>query len=86
MTLLDLGVYLLHPGTETYRAVNAALELGYRLVDSASFYRNEKDVGRAVRDSGAPREEVFITTRLWNDDHGYDTALGLLTLPLSSRA
>jgi diketogulonate reductase-like aldo/keto reductase len=75
MPLLGLGVYLTRPGKETYDAVKAALEIGYRLVDTASFYGNEEDVGRAVRDSAVPREEVFITTKLWNDDHGYDSAL-----------
>jgi diketogulonate reductase-like aldo/keto reductase len=75
MPLLGLGVYLMRPGTETYQAVKAALKIGYRLIDTASFYRNEEDVGRAVRDSTVPREAVFITTKLWNDDHGYDTAL-----------
>lgn len=75
MPLLGLGVYLTHPGQETYQAVRTALEDGYRLIDTASFYRNEEDVGRAIRDSGIPREEVFITTKLWNDDHGYDSAL-----------
>jgi len=75
MPLLGLGVYLMRPGMETYHAVKTALEIGYRLVDTASFYRNEEDVGRAVRDSAVPREAVFITTKLWNDDHGYDTAL-----------
>jgi methylglyoxal/glyoxal reductase len=44
-------------------------------VDTARFYRNEDDVGKAVRDSAVPREEVFITTKLWNDDHGYDSVL-----------
>jgi diketogulonate reductase-like aldo/keto reductase len=75
MPLLGLGVYLMRPGKETYQAVKAALEVGYRLVDTASLYGNEEDVGRAVRDSSIPREEVFITTKLWNDDHGYDSAL-----------
>jgi len=75
MPLLGLGVYLMRPGRETYEAVKAALEVGCRLVDTASFYRNEEDVGRAVRDSAIPREEVFITTKLWNDDHGYDATL-----------
>jgi diketogulonate reductase-like aldo/keto reductase len=75
MPLLGLGVYLMRPGAETYEAVKAALEAGYRLVDTASFYGNEEDVGRAVRDSAIPREKVFITTKLWNSDHGYDTAL-----------
>ena len=75
MPLLGLGVYLMRSGRETYEAVRAALETGYRLVDTAAVYRNEVDSGRAVRDSGIPREEVFITTKLWNDDHGYDAAM-----------
>ncbi len=75
MPLLGLGVYLMRPGQETYEAVRAALETGYRLIDTASLYGNEEDVGRAVKDSAVPREEVFITTKLWNGDHGYDSAL-----------
>jgi len=75
MPRLGLGVYLMRPGKVTYQAVKAALEAGYRLVDTASMYRNEDDVGRAIRDSAIPLEEVFITTKLWNDDHGYDSAL-----------
>jgi diketogulonate reductase-like aldo/keto reductase len=75
MPLLGLGVYLLPPGAATYEAVRSALEFGYRLIDTASFYRNEEDVGRAVRDSGVRREDVFITTKLWNEDHGYDSAM-----------
>lgn len=75
MPLLGLGVYLMRPGQEAYQAVRAALEIGYRLIDTASFYRNEEDVGRAVKDSAVPRKEIFITTKLWNDDHGYDAAL-----------
>jgi methylglyoxal/glyoxal reductase len=73
--LLGLGVYLMRPGRETYEAVKTALETGYRLVDTARIYKNEEDVGGAVRDSGLRREEVFITTKLWNDDHGYDAAM-----------
>jgi diketogulonate reductase-like aldo/keto reductase len=49
--------------------------VGYRHVDTASLYGNEEDVGRGVRGSGMPREEVFVTTKLWNSDHGYDSAL-----------
>jgi diketogulonate reductase-like aldo/keto reductase len=76
LPLLGLGVYLMRPGRETYEAVKTALETGYRLVDTAGIYRNEEDVGKAVRDSGIRREDIFITTKLWNDDHGYDRALG----------
>lgn len=75
MPMLGLGVYLARPGKETYHAVRTALDIGYRLVDTAAFYRNEEDVGRAVRDSKIRREKVFITTKLWNDDHGYDLAM-----------
>ena len=75
MPVLGLGVYLMRPGSETYQAVRTALDAGYRLVDTARFYRNEEDVGRAVRDSGLRREDVFLTTKLWNDDHGYTSAL-----------
>jgi len=70
-----LGVYLSDPGEETYKALRWAFEAGYRHVDTAAFYKNEKDVGLAIKDSGIPRQEIFVTTKLWNDDHGYDKAL-----------
>jgi diketogulonate reductase-like aldo/keto reductase len=73
--ILGLGVYQSRPGQETYDAVRAALEAGYRHVDTARVYGNERDVGRAVRDSGIPREQVFVTTKLWNADHGFEQAL-----------
>ena len=75
MPQLGLGVYQSRPGRETRRAVVAALEAGYRLIDTAAMYQNEADVGAAIRDSGVPREEVFVTSKLWNDDHGYEQAL-----------
>lgn len=75
MPLFGLGVYQMRPGKETYQAVKTALETDYRLIDTASFYRNEEDVGRAVLKSGIPRSEIFITTKLWNDEQGYDSAL-----------
>ncbi len=61
--LLGLGVWQMRNGPETENAVRWALELGYRHVDTAQLYRNEESVGRALRDSGVPREEVFITTK-----------------------
>ncbi len=73
--ILGLGVYQSRPGKETYDAVRAALALGYRHVDTARVYGNERDVGAAVRDSGIPRDQVFVTTKLWNADHGYDATL-----------
>lgn len=61
-------------GSECYRAVRYALEIGYRHVDTATMYRNEGEVGRAVRDSGIPRREVFLTTKLPPDDAGRERA------------
>ncbi|ACG73078.1 2,5-didehydrogluconate reductase [Anaeromyxobacter sp. K] len=75
MPILGLGVWQSPPGDETRNAVLAALRLGYRLVDTARAYRNEEDVGAAIRESGVPRDEVFVTTKLWNSDHGYDSTL-----------
>lgn len=72
---VGLGVYQAARGEETRRAVREALALGYRHVDTARAYGNERDVGEALRESGLPRDEVFITTKLWNDDQGYDAAL-----------
>ncbi|TLZ56706.1 MAG: aldo/keto reductase [Methanobacteriota archaeon] len=75
MPIFGLGVWQIPAGAPTQRAVKAALQVGYRLIDTAKFYGNEADVGIAVRGSGLPRDEVFITTKVWNDDHGYETAL-----------
>jgi diketogulonate reductase-like aldo/keto reductase len=72
---VGLGVYQAPAGDTTRAAVTAALQAGYRHVDTAHIYRNEADVGAAIRDSGIPREQVFVTTKLWNDDHGHDRAL-----------
>ena len=71
---LGLGVFQSPPGEATEGAVRAALRLGYRLIDTASMYGNEADVGRAVRASGIPREEIVVTTKLWHSDHGYGPA------------
>lgn len=76
MPRFGLGVYQVRAGGAARRAVTWALEAGYRLIDTAALYGNEADVGAAIRDSGVPRDEVFVTTKLWNDDHGYDRALG----------
>lgn len=75
MPVLGLGVYQSRPGRTTYDAVIAALDCGYRLIDTAALYGNERDVGDAVRASGIPRDDVFITTKLWNGDHGYESAI-----------
>jgi 2,5-diketo-D-gluconate reductase A len=70
---LGFGVFLVDPN-EAQRIVEDALEVGYRHIDTAAIYKNEEGVGRAIAASGIPREELFVTTKLWNDDQGTDTA------------
>jgi diketogulonate reductase-like aldo/keto reductase len=72
---LGLGVYQLPPGETTLRAVKYSLKIGYRHIDTAWLYGNEGDVGRAVAESGISRGEVFITTKVWNSDQGYNSTL-----------
>ena len=73
--LLGLGVYQAGAGAETRDAVLHAFARGYRHVDTASLYGNEREVGEAVRASGLPRADLFITTKLWNSDQGYERTL-----------
>jgi diketogulonate reductase-like aldo/keto reductase len=77
---LGFGTWQLREGEEAYSAVQAALAAGYRHIDTASIYGNEQSVGRAVKDSGIPRGDIFITTKLWNNDH--DDISGALTASL----
>lgn len=72
---VGLGVWQSPRGEVTRSAVKAALRLGYGHVDTARIYGNETEVGEAVRASGLPRADVFVTTKLWNNDQGYDSAL-----------
>jgi diketogulonate reductase-like aldo/keto reductase len=72
---LGLGVYQTAIGETTLRAVRHALKIGYRHIDTAWLYGNEADVGRAVRESELRREEIFITTKVWDTDQGYDSTL-----------
>ena len=74
MPLLGLGVYDMHRG-EAEQAVLDALEIGYRLVDTAAMYHNEYEIGQAINSSGVPRSEVFLTTKLNNTDHGFERVL-----------
>jgi 2,5-diketo-D-gluconate reductase A len=74
MPQLGFGVWRIS-GDETEQVVGQALDVGYRSIDTAAMYGNEDGVGRAVRASGLPREDVFVTSKLWNDSHGYDAAL-----------
>jgi diketogulonate reductase-like aldo/keto reductase len=75
MPQLGLGVWQAKDGKEVQTAVQVALEAGYRLIDTASIYGNEAGVGQAVAASAVPREELFITTKVWNSDQGYDQTL-----------
>lgn len=72
MPLLGFGVYQIPDAAECERSVLDAIEAGYRLIDTAAAYQNEAAVGNAIRKSGVPREEFFITTKLWVQDTGYD--------------
>ncbi|WP_202868829.1 aldo/keto reductase [Kribbella antibiotica] len=74
MPALGLGVFQTPP-EETRTAVTAALGVGYRHVDTAAAYGNEREVGQAIRESGIPRDELFIETKVWISDYGYDQTL-----------
>jgi diketogulonate reductase-like aldo/keto reductase len=74
MPQLGFGVFQV-PDEETTAAVAEALRAGYRSIDTAKVYGNEEGVARAIHESGIPREDLFVTTKLWNDDHGYDATM-----------
>ena len=73
MPYLGLGVFNADEGHETIQAIHWALEAGYRHIDTASLYGNEKSVGEAIKTCGIPREEIFVTTKIWNTDQGYQS-------------
>lgn len=75
MPRLGLGVYKMTEPDIAIQAMTAALDYGYRHIDTASLYANEKEVGEAVRASNVPRKDIFITTKVWNTDQGYDQTL-----------
>jgi diketogulonate reductase-like aldo/keto reductase len=75
MPMLGFGTFLSPAGKETQDAVLWALEAGYRHIDTAMIYKNEEDVGAAVAQSKISREDIFIVTKVWNDDHGYEKTL-----------
>jgi methylglyoxal/glyoxal reductase len=72
---LGLGTYRSEAGPDVEGEIRYGLSIGYRTIDTASLYGNENSVGRMVRESGLDRDDVFITTKLWNTDQGYDSAL-----------
>ena len=71
---LGFGVFRV-PDEETARAVHTAIDCGYRSIDTAALYGNEAGVGRAIAECGLPRDELFVTTKLWNDEQGYDSTI-----------
>ena len=88
MPWLGLGVFQSQEGEEVEQAIAWAFKHGYRSIDTATIYRNEAGVGRALKQSGLPREEIFLTTKVWNSDQGFEstlaafeTSLGLLDTP-----
>ncbi|MEK3736332.1 2,5-diketo-D-gluconic acid reductase [Paenibacillus odorifer] len=72
MPILGFGVYQMNDASECEQSVYEAIMAGYRLIDTAAAYQNEEAVGRAIKRSGVPREEIFITTKLWIQDAGYE--------------
>ncbi|KAF9279283.1 hypothetical protein BGZ68_008029 [Mortierella alpina] len=82
MPALGFGVYAMEAGEETENAVLWALEAGYRHIDTATIYNNEESVGSAIRKSGIPRDEIFVTTKLTEDDQGYESAIAACELSL----
>ena len=75
MPWLGLGVFLSQEGAEVENAVKIALANGYRHIDTAAIYKNERGVGKAIIESGVPRNEIFLTSKVWNTDQGYQSAL-----------
>lgn len=75
MPWLGLGVYKTKEGDEVIQSVKSAIAAGYRSIDTAAIYGNEEGVGQAIRECGVPREELFITTKVWNEDQGYESTL-----------
>ena len=75
MPYFGLGVYQSEDGSEVINAVKAALNHGYRHIDTASIYENEEGVGTGIRESNVDRKDVFLTSKVWNTDQGYDATL-----------
>lgn len=81
---VGLGVFLAKTGKETYNAVFNSLKIGYRHIDTAIMYGNEADVGKAIKASGLPRDQVFVTSKLFDVDWGYDAATSAINKSLRS--
>ncbi|CAI6303172.1 MULTISPECIES: glyoxal/methylglyoxal reductase [Bacillus] len=75
MPWFGLGVFKVENGNEATESVKAAIKNGYRSIDTAAIYKNEEGVGIGIKESGVAREELFITSKVWNEDQGYETTL-----------
>lgn len=75
MPVLGFGTFKVEDGKQTVDAVRTALEVGYRHIDAAAIYNNEESVGQGIKESGVPREEIFLTSKVWNSDQGYESTL-----------
>lgn len=75
MPWFGLGVFKVKEGSEVVESVKAAIKNGYKSIDTAAVYKNEEGVGQALKEAGVPREELFITTKVWNSDQGYESTL-----------
>ncbi|WP_404802062.1 aldo/keto reductase [Bacillus tianshenii] len=75
MPWFGLGVFKVEEGQEVESSVKMAIQAGYRSIDTAAIYKNEDGVGKAIKEAGVPREELFITTKVWNADQGYESTL-----------
>ena len=79
---VGFGTWQAENGEQAYHAVKAALDVGYRHIDTAAAYGNEESIGKAIRDSGVPRADIFITSKLWNQHHGYEATLAAFDLTM----
>ncbi|THE09428.1 aldo/keto reductase [Bacillus timonensis] len=82
MPCVGFGVFKVKDGEEVVNSVKTALENGYRSIDTAAIYGNEEGVGRAIAESNVPREELFITTKVWNANHGYESTLSAFDISM----
>ncbi|NMD69850.1 aldo/keto reductase [Bacillus sp. DNRA2] len=82
MPWFGLGVFKVQEGSEVIESVKAAINHGYISIDTAAIYQNEEGVGTGIRESGIPREKLFVTSKVWNTDQGYDTTLKAFDLSL----
>ncbi|WP_163539505.1 aldo/keto reductase [Gracilibacillus sp. YIM 98692] len=83
MPWFGLGVFKVEEGQEVQNSVKWALEHDYRSIDTAAIYQNEEGVGQAIKDSGIPREEIFVTSKLWNGNQGYEETLQAFDITLN---